>query len=63
MLNFKNQKTPIITLLITSIKTKNSTHLFPLVHKLDNMISYYIKNKIDHRKDISSRTFKDKKSF
>ena len=38
-LKFKNQKTPIITLLITALTTKNNTYLFS-VPKLDNMISY-----------------------
>ena len=39
-LKFKNQKTPIVTLLVTAIKTKNNTHLLLVVHMIDNMISY-----------------------
>ena len=39
-LKLKNKKTPIITLLTTATKTKNNTHLFLVVHMLDNMISY-----------------------
>ena len=40
MLKFKNQKTPLITILITVIKTKNKTHLFLVVHMIDKMIQY-----------------------
>ena len=52
----------MVTLLITAIKTKNNTHLFLVVHKLDNKISYQIKNKTDDKKS-RRRIFKGKNSF
>ena len=39
MLKFKNQKTTLITILITAINTQNTTHFSQILHMLDNMIS------------------------